>query len=112
MKIVGLAFALALLPVMALAATPEQVAAGKNIIFSKALGNCLACHAIAGGSQPGDIGPPLKDVKAMIPDRTTLYAIIFDEEARNPQTMMPPFGKNLILTPEQINEVIDYLYTK
>ncbi|MGH7051758.1 MAG: sulfur oxidation c-type cytochrome SoxX [Acetobacteraceae bacterium] len=112
MKIVGLAFGLILLPALAFAATPEQIAAGKKIVFSQALGNCLACHAIAGGSQPGDIGPPLKDVKAMIPDRKMLYAIIFDEEARNPQTMMPPFGRNAILSSKQINEVVDFLYTK
>ena len=112
MKFPALALALAILPVAALAATPAQIAAGKKIVFSKPLGNCQACHAIAGGSQPGDIGPSLKNVKAMVPDRKALYAIIYDEEARNPQTLMPPFGKNGILTPEQINAVIDFLYTK
>lgn len=112
MKLPGLALALAFLPAAALAATPAQIAAGKKIVFSKPLGNCLACHVIAGGSQPGDIGPPLKHVKAMVPERKELFAIIYDEEARNPHTLMPPFGKNGILTPKQINQVIDFLYTK
>ncbi|MGH7067752.1 MAG: sulfur oxidation c-type cytochrome SoxX [Acetobacteraceae bacterium] len=108
----ALTFTFLLLPALALGASPASVAAGKKIVFSTALGNCLACHAIPGGSQPGDIGPPLKDVKALVPDRKTLYAILDDEQARNPQTMMPPFGRNAILTPEQINDVIDFLYTR
>lgn len=112
MKVPALALVLAILPLVAFAATPAQIAAGKKIVFSKPLGNCLACHVIAGGSQPGDIGPPLKNVRSMVPDRKELYAIIYDEEARNPQTLMPPFGKNGILTPQQINAVIDFLYTK
>jgi sulfur-oxidizing protein SoxX len=112
MKATLFALALGILPATALAATPAQIAAGKKIVFTKALGNCLACHVIAGGSQPGDIGPELKNVKSMVPNRKTLYAIIYDEEARNPQTLMPPFGKNAILTPQQINDVIDFLYTK
>ena len=112
MKVPALALALAILPIAALAATPAQIAAGQKIVFSKPLGNCLACHVIEGGSQPGDIGPPLKNVKAMVPDQQELYAIIYDEEMRNPHTLMPPFGKNGILTPQQINAVIDFLYTK
>jgi len=112
MKIIAALFGLALLPVLAQAATPADVAAGQKIAFTKALGNCIACHVIAGGSEPGNIGPELKDVKTMVPDRKLLYAIIYDEEARNPATVMPAFGKNALLTPKQINQLIDFLYTK
>jgi len=112
MKFTVPVLAFLILPVAALAATPAQIAAGETIVFSTSRGNCLACHVIAGGSQPGDVGPELKNVESMVPDRKELYAIIYDEEARNPQTIMPPFGKNDILTPQQINEVIDFLYTK
>ncbi len=38
--------------------------------------------------------------------------MIFDEETRNPQTLMPPFGKNAILTARQIAQLIDFLYTQ
>ncbi|ABQ32232.1 MULTISPECIES: sulfur oxidation c-type cytochrome SoxX [Acidiphilium] len=107
-----LGLAVAALPGGVLAATPQQIAAGEKIATTKALGNCVACHSFAGAVEPGDVGPALKNVKAMIPDRKTFYAIVFDEQARNPQTVMPAFGKNLILTPTQINEVIDFLYTK
>lgn len=107
-----LGLAVVALPAVALAATPQQVATGEKIATTKSLGNCAACHSFAGAVEPGNVGPVLKDVKAMIPDRKTFYAIVFDEQARNPQTVMPAFGKNLILTPRQINEVIDFLYTK
>ena len=112
----GLALALTLLSGVAVAATAPptaaDIAAGQHIAFDKALGNCLACHVIAGGDQPGNIGPALSGMKAMVPHRKALYAIIFDEQARNAQTLMPAFGKNAILTPKQIGQVIDFLYTK
>lgn len=103
-----------MLPIVAKASAPasSSVAAGQKIAFAREMGNCLACHVIAGGEAPGDAGPELKHMKTMVPNRKELYAIIDDEQKRNPQTIMPPFGKNGILTPNQINEVIDFLYTK
>ena len=41
-------------------------------------------------------------MKTRFPDRKELAAIIFDETKRNPQTVMPPFGRNLILTDQEI----------
>ena len=45
------------------------------------------------------------------PDRNDLVAIITDETRRNPQTVMPPFGRNRILTEQEINAVVDFLQT-
>ena len=45
------------------------------------------------------------------PDRNDLVAIITDETKRNPQTVMPPFGRNRILTEQEINAVVDFLQT-
>ena len=39
-------------------------------------------------------------------------AIISDETKRNPQTVMPPFGRNLILTDQEIEAIVDFLYTR
>jgi sulfur-oxidizing protein SoxX len=39
-----------------------------------------------------------------------LTAIIEDETKRNPQTVMPPFGRNLILTEKEISAIVDFLY--
>ena len=60
---------------------------------------------------PGTIGPELKDLKSKYPDRNELAAIIFDETKRNPQTMMPPFGRNRILTDQEISAIVDFLQT-
>ncbi len=66
---------------------------------------------IKGGDLPGTIGPELKDIKSKYPDRNDLVAILNDETKRNPQTVMPPFGRNRILTEQEINAVVDFLQT-
>ena len=88
------------------------VAAGQQLAFDRSMGNCLACHTMKGNDVPSNVGPELVDIKAKFPNRKDLYAIVFDEESRNPQTVMPAFGKNLILSPQQINQIIDFLYTR
>jgi sulfur-oxidizing protein SoxX len=99
-----------------LAASPALAQApampGQSIAFDRAKGNCLTCHAIAGGDAPGNVAPPLSDMKKRFPDRNELGAIIYDETRRNPLTVMPPFGRNLILTHDEIEAVIDFLYTR
>jgi len=89
----------------------SAVAEGQNLAFNRGKGNCLTCHVIRGGDLPGTIGPELKGLKAKYPDRTELVAILFDETKRNPQTMMPPFGRNRILTEQEINAIVDFLQT-
>lgn len=84
---------------------------GRALAFDRAKGNCLACHTIAGGDVPSNVGPALSDMKARFPNRQELHDIIWDEETRNPQTVMPAFGKNLILDDHEINQIIDFLYT-
>ena len=84
---------------------------GQKIAFDRGKGNCLTCHEIKGGDFPGTIGPPLKDIKSKYPDRNDLVAILTDETKRNPQTVMPPFGRNRILTEQEINAVVDFLQT-
>ena len=51
-------------------------------------------------------------MKQRFPDREQLKAVIVDETRRNPSTVMPPFGRNLILTNQEIEAVIDFLYTR
>jgi len=85
---------------------------GQALAFDRSKGNCLTCHDIAGGDSPGNVGPPLSDMKKRFPERKELAAIIFDETKRNPATVMPPFGRNLILTNAEIESVVDFLYTK
>lgn len=83
-----------------------------KIMTNPNIGNCTACHALP--SKPeiaaGDIGPPLTDMKHRFPDFTKLVAAINDQRALNHQTIMPPFGRNKVLTPEQIEAVAHYIY--
>jgi L-cysteine S-thiosulfotransferase len=109
------ALALALLIGMATSAGPARAqsaaAEGQKIAFDRGKGNCLTCHDIKGGDLPGSIGPALKDIKSKYPDRNDLVAIVTDETRRNPQTVMPPFGRNRILTEQEIDAVVDFLQT-
>jgi sulfur-oxidizing protein SoxX len=92
-------------------AAAQSAAEGQKIAFDRGKGNCLTCHEIKGGDLPGTIGPPLRDIKSKYPDRNDLVAILTDETRRNPQTVMPPFGRNRILTEQEINAVVDFLQT-
>ena len=106
---------LALSVAAAIAAGPARAqsgaAAGEKLAFDRGKGNCLTCHDIKGGDLPGTIGPALKDIKSKYPDRTDLIAIVTDETKRNPLTMMPPFGRNRILTEQEIDAIVDFLQT-
>jgi sulfur-oxidizing protein SoxX len=107
----GATLGLALL--FATAAQAQSAASeGQKLAFSRSKGNCLTCHAIKGGTAPGNIGPALIDMKARFPDRKALVAIVSDETKRNPLTVMPPFARNLILTKAEIEAIVDFLYTR
>src|SRR4030067_1130088 len=83
---------------------------GKSVAYNRAKGNCLACHAIPSdpkAESPGNIGPPLMSMKARYPDRAKLRAKIWDATATNPDSVMPPFGRNKIMTEQEVDLVTD-----
>ena len=88
----------------------SAVAEGQKLAFDRSKGNCLVCHVIKGGDNPGTLGPELSDLKSKY-KRDELVAIVFDETKRNPLTQMPPFGRNRILTETEINAIVDFLQT-
>lgn len=93
------------------ASAQSRPADGQKLAFDRSKGNCLTCHEIKGGDLPGSIGPRLENIKNKYPDRSDLVAILNDETKRNPQTVMPPFGRNRILTEQEINAIVDFLQT-
>jgi sulfur-oxidizing protein SoxX len=103
--------ALALFLSASAAHAQSGAADGERLAFDRGKGNCLTCHEIKGGDLPGTIGPALSDIKTKYPDRNDLIAIVSDETRRNPQTVMPPFGRNRILTEKEINAIVDFLQT-
>ncbi len=84
---------------------------GKDIAFNRKKGNCLACHQIEGGTMPGNIGPALVAMKQRFPDKSRLRQQIEDPTKFNPNSAMPPFGRHNILTDEEIDKVVEYIYT-
>ena len=103
---------LALAPVSTASADDEStMAKGKAVSFDRKLGNCLACHAMDDGALAGNIGPPLVSMKLRFPDKAKLRAQIWDATEKNSNSIMPPFGKHQMLSEEQIDQIVDYVYT-
>jgi sulfur-oxidizing protein SoxX len=92
-------------------ADQASIAEGKKIAFDRKKGNCLACHMIADGALPGNIGPPLIAMKARFPSKANLRAQIWNASIKNPNTIMPPFGKHKILNDGEIDKITDFIHS-
>ena len=84
---------------------------GKAVAFDRKKGNCLACHMTGDGTLPGNIGPPLIGMKARFPDKAKMRAQIWDPTVANPDSIMIPFGRNRVLSEEEIDQIVEYIYT-
>ncbi len=107
----GLLFALWLQG--AAAADPDRAQQGRRLAQAGDKGNCLACHQIPGdttGVSQANIGPPLIGLRERFPRRRALELQIWDASQANPDTVMPPFGRNQILSAEEIERIAEYLY--
>jgi len=102
---------LLLLAGAALASTDERVLEGKSLATERGKGNCLACHMMDDGQLPGNLGPPLLAMKLRFPERQALTRQICDATERNPDSRMPPFCRHGILTVDEVELIVDYLYT-
>jgi sulfur-oxidizing protein SoxX len=84
---------------------------GKAVSVDRKKGNCLACHAMDDGALPGNIGPPLVSMKLRYPDKAKLRDQIWDATKRNPNSIMPPFGRHKMLSEDEIDKITEYIYT-
>ena len=103
----------ALLATTAFAQQAKKAETGQDIAFNRSKGNCLACHAmptVPGAEQPGESGPPLIAMQARFPDKAVLRAKIWDATVSNPASFMPPMGKHQVLTEEELDKVVEFLY--
>lgn len=93
-------------------AKEDQLALGKAVYLNKSRGNCISCHAIndPDATQAGNQGPPILSMKMRFPDKRKLRAQIWDATKNNPLTIMPPLGKHWILSEEEIDAVVEYVY--
>jgi sulfur-oxidizing protein SoxX len=95
-------------------ANGSRVDEGRRLAHDFDKGNCLACHAAPSDPEAitkANIAPPLVAMRERFSDREALRSQIWDAAKRNPDTIMPPFGRHLILSDEEIELIIDYLYT-
>lgn len=98
-------------PLAVNAAEGADIKEGKKLAFNKKKGNCLACHDIAGGKLPGNIGPPLVAMKARFPDFNALRDQISDARVKNPNTIMIPFGPHAVLSAKEIDLISKFIHT-
>lgn len=92
-------------------ASADVLQEGKKIAFDRKKGNCLACHMIDDGALPGNQGPPLLAMQQRFPNKADLRAQIWDATAKNPQSLMPPFGKHGIISEAELDKVVEYIYS-
>lgn len=82
---------------------------GRQIASARNRGNCLACHVMKGGTQPGTRGPDLSLYGRAGHTDAETYAAVYDMRTRIADTLMPPFGTNEILGEQEIRDVVAYL---
>lgn len=92
-------------------ADESAVQRGKEVAFDRRAGNCLSCHLMEDGEAPGNLGPPLVAMKARFPDKQKLRDMIWDITTSRPEAMMPPFGRHKVISEQDIDNIVEYLYT-
>ncbi|MGB5832529.1 MAG: sulfur oxidation c-type cytochrome SoxX [Thiohalocapsa sp.] len=88
-----------------------DIDAGKDVALTRAKGNCIACHMIPGGEAPGSIGPALIAMQSRYPSKEEVARQIWDPTVKNPDVVMPPFGKHGILTNQEFVDVVEYVWS-
>lgn len=86
----------------------DPVTRGGCIAIDRTKGNCPACHLIA-GAVSGNVAPPLLVMQQRFPDKARVRAQLEDPSKFNPKTVMPPFGRHQILTPQEISDVVEFV---
>jgi len=85
--------------------------AGREIAMDRSKGNCIACHLIVGGESPGAIGPALIAIAPRFQTKEAVAAQVWDPTVRNPEAVMPPFGKHEILTEQEFKDVVEFVWS-
>ncbi|MBK1723130.1 sulfur oxidation c-type cytochrome SoxX [Thiocystis violacea] len=85
--------------------------AGKVVANDRSKGNCVACHVMAGSESPGAIGPVLIAMQTRFPSKKVLAEQIWDATVKNPEAVMPPFGKNEILSNKDFVDVVEFVWS-
>ena len=97
---------------VAAASQEEMIELGRAVDHDKTRGNCISCHNINDpvANLPGNQGPMMVAMKQRYPDKRKLRAQVWDATVANPLSIMPPIGKHWILSEEEIDAVVEYIY--
>jgi len=88
-------------------------ARGRALFLDRAKGPCAGCHLVPGDDvwPAGSVGPDLSTIGDRRLPGPYLYQLLWDPRVVFPHTVMPPWGRNGVLTPEEITHVVAYLQT-
>jgi L-cysteine S-thiosulfotransferase len=99
-----------MLPALAL----SQPVPGALQLFAGAdKGRCIACHQLpegVGAATRADVGPKLDGARMRELGRERIRQAIEDPMRANPGTVMPPYGRHRILSPDEITRLTDFLH--
>ena len=99
--------------VLAAATASAQETPALDLFVRADKGHCLACHQLPAGSGPqtrADIGPRLEGTRMRELGRQALREVVSDPTARNPETVMPPYGRHHILAAPEIERLVEFLH--
>lgn len=108
----GRGFLLALLAAAPLAQAQDAPAA-LDLFVKRDKGHCIACHQLPAGSGPesrNDVGPPLAGARMRELGREALRDLLDDPTRRNPQSVMPPYGRHRLLDTSEIERLAEFLH--
>lgn len=91
-------------------------ARGKPKYPGQVIGNCTACHWVVetelqNNDQPGNVGPALLGMKARYPNKQDLFNKIWNSTNTVPNSIMPPFGADGMMTKEDVQSLVEYVYS-
>jgi L-cysteine S-thiosulfotransferase len=76
-------------------------------------GHCIACHQLPPGAGPetrNDVGSRLEGARMRELGREALKDILQDATRRNPESVMPPYGRHRLLDAEEIERLAEFLH--
>lgn len=87
---------------------------GRKIFMARSIGPCTGCHLIRGADvwPAGNVGPDLSKIGDAGYKDEDLYQMVYDIRTHYPDSVMPPWGTQKILTAQQMVHVVAFLKTQ
>jgi sulfur-oxidizing protein SoxX len=87
--------------------------AALQLFAAPAKGHCAACHQLPegiGAASRNDVGPRLEGTRMRLLGKDGLREILKDPAVRNPDTVMPPYGRHRLLDAREIERLVEFLH--